>query len=78
MRPVPESSGASWLRGLTWRVGMRLTQVARSLLVAVSPPVLLILGGRGPMEIGAPNVSWSSASLSSLSAVFQVAMLFIF
>ena len=28
-----------WLRGLTWRVGMRLIQVARSLLVAVSPPV---------------------------------------
>ena len=29
------------LRGLTWRVGMRLVQVARSLLVTVSPPVLL-------------------------------------
>ena len=28
------------LRGLTWRVGMRLVLVARSLLVAVSPPVL--------------------------------------
>ena len=27
------------LRGLTWRVGMRLLWVARSLLVAVSPPV---------------------------------------
>ena len=35
------------LRGLTWRVGMRLIQVARSLLVAVSPPVLLRLGERG-------------------------------
>ena len=29
------------LRGLTWRMGMRLIWVARSLLVAVSPPVLL-------------------------------------
>ena len=29
------------LRGLTGRVGLRLFQVARSLLVAVSPPVLL-------------------------------------
>ena len=36
-----------WLRGLTWRMGMRLIQVARSLLVAVSPPVQPILGGRG-------------------------------
>ena len=36
------------LRDLTWRVEMRLIQVARSLLVAVSPPVLPILGGRGP------------------------------
>ena len=35
------------LRGLTWRVGMRLIWVARSLLVAVSPPVLLRLGERG-------------------------------
>ena len=34
------------LRGLTWRVGMRLIQVARSLLVAVSPPVLLSLEER--------------------------------
>ena len=28
-------------RGLTWRVGMRLVQVARSVLVALSPSVLL-------------------------------------
>ena len=27
---------------------MRLVQMARNLLVAVSPPVLLILGGKGP------------------------------
>ena len=38
-----------WLRGLTWRVGLRLVQVARSLLVVVSLPVLLIVkeGGLG-------------------------------
>ena len=43
-----------WLRGLTWRVGLRFIQVARSLLVLVSLPVLLMLGGRGP---------WGSALL---------------
>ena len=64
-----------WLSGLTWRVGMGLIQVARSLLVAMSPPVLLILGGMGPMGVGAPDVSWCSASSSSSSAVFQVGML---
>ena len=39
--------GHSCLRGLTSRVGMRLLQVVRSLLVAVSSPVLLRLGERG-------------------------------
>ena len=67
------------LRGLTWGVGMWLIQVARSLLEAVSPPVLLRLGERGAMEISAPDVpesSDSSASPSSTSAAFQVGMLF--
>ena len=59
-----------WLRGLTWRVGMRLVQVARSLLVAMSPSVLPTLGGKGLMGVGTPDVSWSSASSSSSSAVF--------
>ena len=54
---------------------MRLIQVGRSLLVAVSPPVLLILGGKGSIRVSAPDVLWSSASSSS-SAVFQVVMLF--
>ena len=40
-----------WLRGFTWRVGMRLIKVARSLLVAVSPPVLLKLGGKGSVGL---------------------------
>ena len=66
------------LRGLTWRVGMRLVQVARSLLVAMSPPVLPTLGGKGSMGVGAPDVSWSSASSSSSCAVFQVGTLFRF
>ena len=64
-----------WLRGLTWRMGMRLILVARSLLVAVSPPVLPILGGRGAIGVSAPDVSEPSASSSSSSAVFQVSML---
>ena len=67
-----------WLRGLTWRVRMRLIQVTRSLLVAVSPPVLPILGGKGSVGVDTPDVSWFSASSSSSSAVFQVGMLFKF
>ena len=67
-----------WLRGLTWRVGMRLIQVARSLLMAVSPPVLPILGGKGAMGVSTPDVSHSSASSSSSSAVFQDGMFFKF
>ena len=65
-----------WLRGLTWRQGMRLIQVARSLLVAVSPPVLPMLGGKGSVEVSIPDVLQSSTSSSSSSAVFQVGMLF--
>ena len=61
-----------WLRGLTWRVGMRLIQVARSLLVAVSPPVLLMLGGKGSMGVSTPDVSQSSTSSSSSSGSFSV------
>ena len=67
-----------WLRGLIWRVGMRLIQVTRSLLVAVSPPVLLTLGEKESMGVGTPDVSWSSASSSSSSAVFQLGILFKF
>ena len=63
------------LKGLNWRVGMRLVQVARSLHVAISPLVLLTLGGKGSVGVGTPDVPWSSASSSSLSAVFQVDML---
>ena len=69
------------LRGLTWRVGMRLIQVARSLLVAMSPPVLLSLEERGCVGVSTPDVpepSTSSASPSSTSATFQVGMLFQF
>ena len=57
---------------------MRLIQVARHLLVAVSLPVLPILGGKGAVGVGTPDVSQSSASSSSSSAVFQVGMLFKF
>ena len=67
-----------WLTGLIWRVGMRLMQVARTLLVAVSPPVLPILGGKGAVGVSAPDVVQSSASSTSSSAVFQVGMLFTF
>ena len=54
---------------------MRLVQVARSLLVAVSPPVLLILAGKGLWE-SESDVSEYLASSSSSSAVLQVGMLF--
>ena len=63
-----------WLRGLTCRVGLRLVQVAGSLLVIVSLPVLLMLGRRGAMGISAPDVSHSTASSSFLSSVLQVGM----
>ena len=55
---------------------MKFVQVVRSLLVAVSPPVLPTLGGKGSLGVGTPDVSWPSVSSSSSSAVFQVDMLF--
>ena len=61
-----------WLRGLTCRVAMRLILVARSLLVAVSQPVLPILGGKGSKGVGTPDVSQSSVSSSSSFAVFRL------
>ena len=64
-----------WLRGLTGRVGLRLIQVASSLLVVVSLPVLLNLGRRGAKVVSTPDVSQSTASSSSSSSVFQVGML---
>ena len=67
-----------WIRGLTRRVGMRLVYMARSLLVAVSPPFLPILGGKGAMGVGTPDVLQSSASSPSSSAVFQVGVVFKF
>ena len=67
-----------WIRGLTWRLGMRLVQVARSLLVAVSPSVLPILGGKGGHGGWCSWLSQSSESASSSSTVFQVGMLFRF
>ena len=63
-----------WLTGLTWRVGLRLVQLARSLLVVGSLPFWLILGRMGVMEVGTPDVLQSSASSSSSSVVFQVGM----
>ena len=43
--------------------------------MTVSPPVLLILGGKGSMGVGTPDVSWSLASSSSSSKLFQVGIL---
>ena len=73
--------GHHGLRGLTCSVGVRLMQVTGSLLVAVSPPVLLMLWERGAMGVCTPDVpesSVSSASPSSTSVAFQVGMLFRF
>ena len=61
-----------WLRGFTWRVGLRLLQVAGSLLVVVSLLVQLMLGRRGAVGVSTPDVS---QSLASSSLVFQVGML---
>ena len=69
------------LRGLTWRVGIRLIWVARSLLVALFPPVLLSQEGKVGMGVSTPDVtqpSTSSSSSLSTSAPFQVGMLFKF
>ena len=64
-----------WLRVITRREGWRLVQVARSLLVVVSLPVLLMLGRRGAVGVGAPDLSQSTASSSSSSLVLQIGML---
>ena len=74
-RPVPGSGAHIWLRNLIWRVGMRLIQVSRSLLVVVSLPAQLIPGERGTIGVSAPDVLQSSASLSSSSAVFWIGIL---
>ena len=78
---VPGTRRHLCLRGLTWRVGMRLIWVASSLLVAVSPPVLLSQEEKGGLGVSTPDVpepSTSSSSSSSTSATFQVGMLFKF
>ena len=68
------------LRRLTWKVVMRLVQVARNLLVAVFPPVVLSQEEKGGMGVGTPDVPVpsTSSSSSSTSATFQVGMLFKF
>ena len=77
-RSVPGSSGQPLAKRPHLEIGMRLIQVARSVLVTVSPPVVPILGGKGSLEVSTPGVSQSSTSSSSSSAVFQVGMLFKF
>ena len=55
--------------------------MARSLLVALFPPVLLSQEGKVGMGVGTPDVpqpSTSSSSSSSTPAMFQVGMLFKF
>ena len=51
--------------------------MAGSLLVVVSPPVLLMIGRRGAKGVSAPDVLQSTASSSS-SSVLQVDMLYHF
>ena len=71
-RPVPGSSGASMAKRPHLESGNELVRVARSLLVVVSSPVLLILGGKGAMGVSTPDVSKSSAPSSATSAVFRL------
>ena len=75
MRTVPDLVVHLWLRGLIWRVGLRLIQVARCLLVVVFLPVLLMLRRRGTMGISTPDVSQCTASSSSSSLVLWVGTL---
>ena len=58
-----------WLRGLTRRVALRLIQVARSVLVVLSLPALLMLGRRGP---------WGSALLMCHSPQPLIILVFCF
>ena len=58
-----------WLRSLTWRVGLRLIQVARSLLVVVSVSSANARK-KGAVGVGTPDVSQSTASLSSSCLFF--------
>ena len=53
------------------RVGLRIIQVATSLLVLVSLPVLLMLGRRGAVGISTPDVSQTTACSSSSSLSFS-------
>ena len=78
---VPGTSGASLPKWPHLEVGMRLVHMARRLLVALFPPVLLSQEGKVGMEVSTPDVpepSTSSSSSSSTSATFQVGILFNF
>ena len=63
MKPVKVSSGASLAKRPHLESGIRIVQVARSLLVAVSPPVLPVLGEKGAVGDSAPHVLQSSSLL---------------
>ena len=78
---VPGPSGTSLAKRPHLECGNEAHPSGRSLLVAVSPPVLLRLGERGAVGVGTtdvPGSSASSASPSSTSAAFRFGMLFKF
>ena len=63
-----------WQRGLTWRVGLKLIQVAESLLVVVSTSSA-DSRNKGSCGDSVPNVLQSIVSSSSSSSVVQVGTL---
>ena len=78
---VPGTSRASLPKRPHLESGNEAHQSGKSLLVAVSPPVLLSQEGKGVMGVSTPDVpeaSTSSSSSSSTSATFQVGRLFKF
>ena len=80
-RSVPGTSGASLPKRPHMESGNEAHPSGRSLLVAVSPPVLLSLverGAWGSALLNVPGSSASSASSSYTPAAFQFGMLFKF
>ena len=76
-RPVPGSSGASLAKRPHLESGNEAHPSGKkSAGGSVSTSSLLILGGKGAVGVGTPDVSQSLASSSSSSAVFWGGMLF--
>ena len=74
-RPVPGLAVPLWLKGLTWRVGLRLIQVGKKSAGCSVSASSADARNKGAMGVGTPDVSQSTASSSFSSMLFQVGML---